>query len=73
MPKCCFSFTAFPLPVIVRTICLFENFEKLSTLLGFSKDILEWWVRVCCVHEFLVNVFSKMDGYSKIVYVVKSY
>ena len=49
----CFSFIAFSL--IVKTICLFDNFEKLSMLLGFSRDILEGWARVCCVHVFLVN------------------
>ena len=39
--KCFFSFTAFPHPVIVMTICLYDNFEKLCTLLGFSRDISE--------------------------------
>ena len=33
----CFSYIAYPLPVIVRRICLFDNFEKLSMLLGFSR------------------------------------
>ena len=32
-------FIACPLPVIVRRICLFENFEKLSLLLGFLRYI----------------------------------
>ena len=50
----CFSYTAYPLPVIVRTICLFDNFEKLSMLLGFSRDILEGWARGCCMRVFLV-------------------
>ena len=50
----CFSYIAYPLPVIVRKICLFDNFEKLSTLLGFSRYILEGWARGCCVHVFLV-------------------
>ena len=36
----CFSYTAYPLPVIVWRIYL-DNFEKLSMLLGFSRDILE--------------------------------
>ena len=39
--KCCFSYIAYPLPVIVKGICLFDNFEKLSMFLGFSRDILE--------------------------------
>ena len=52
VPKCCVSYTAFPLPVIVWRICLVDNFEKLSMLLGFSRDILEGWVRGCCVHGF---------------------
>ena len=51
----CFSYTAYPLPVIVWRICLFDNFEKLSMLLGFSRDILEGWARGCCVHVFLVK------------------
>ena len=54
MAKCCVFFIAFPLPVIVRTICLFDNFEKLSILFGFSRDILEGWARVCFVHVFLL-------------------
>ena len=49
-----FCYIAFPLLAIVRTICLFVNFEKLSILLGFSRDIVEGWARVCCVHVFLV-------------------
>ena len=32
-------FIAFTLPVIVRKICLIDNLEKLSTLLGFWGDI----------------------------------
>ena len=52
--KCCFSFTVFSFPLMVRKICLFDNFEKLFTLLVFSRDILEGWARVCCVHVFLV-------------------
>ena len=56
MAKYCVSFIALPLPVIVRTICLFDNFEKLSMLLGFSRDVLEGWARVCCVHVFLVYI-----------------
>ena len=54
MAKYCVLFIALPLPVIVRTICLFHNFEKLSMSLGFSKDVLEGWARGCCVHVFLV-------------------
>ena len=50
-----FSYIAFPLVVIIKTICLFDNFEKLSTLLGFSRDILEEWASVCCLHVFLVK------------------
>ena len=53
-------FIACPLPVIVRRICRFENFEKLSLLLGFSRDILEGWARVCCVHVFLVMFIPQM-------------
>ena len=34
----CFSYIAYPLPVIVRGIYLFDNFEKLSMLLGLSRD-----------------------------------
>ena len=30
MAKYCVFFIALPLPVIIRTICLFDNFEKLS-------------------------------------------
>ena len=45
----CISYIAYPLAVIVRRICLLDNFEKLSTLLGFSRDVLEG-----CVHIFLV-------------------
>ena len=37
----CGFFIAFTLLVIVRTICLFHSFEKLSILLGFSRDVLE--------------------------------
>ena len=50
-----FSYIAYPLPVIVRGICLFDNFEKLLMLLGLSRDILEGWARGYCVHVFLVN------------------
>ena len=32
-----FSYIAYPLPVIVRGVCLFDNFEKLSMLLGLSR------------------------------------
>ena len=35
----CFSYIAYPLPVIVRRICLFDNFEKLSMLLGLKGYI----------------------------------
>ena len=51
----CFSYVVYPLPVIVRRICLFDNFEKLSMLLGFSGDTLEGWARGCCMHVFLVR------------------
>ena len=37
----CFSYIAFPLLVVVRTIRLFDNFNKLSMLHGFSRDLLE--------------------------------
>ena len=37
----CFSYIAFPLLLVVRTICLFDNFNKLSMLHGFSKDLFE--------------------------------
>ena len=61
-----FSFTAFLLPVIVRTNRLFDNFEKLSTLFGSSGDILEGWARVCCVHVFLVPLrTTTLVGISK--------
>ena len=53
-----FSYIACPLPVIVRGICLFDNFEKLSMLLGLSRDILAGWARGCCVHVFLVILIS---------------
>ena len=52
----CFCYVAFRLLDIVMTICLFDNVEKLSMLLGFSRDIVEGWARVCCVHVFLVRV-----------------
>ena len=51
----CFSNIAHPLPVIVRKISLFDNFEKLSMLLGFWRDILEGWARGSGVHVFLVK------------------
>ena len=50
----CFSYIAYPLPVIVRGICLFDNFEKLSMSFGLSRDILERWARGCYVDVFLV-------------------
>ena len=50
----CFSYIAYPLPVIVRRICLFDNYEKLSMLHEFSREVLEGWARSCCVHVFLV-------------------
>ena len=53
---CRFFFIAYHLPVIVKRICLSDNFEKLSMLLGFSRDIMEGWVRGCCVHVFLVYI-----------------
>ena len=49
-----FCYIAFPFLAIVRTICLLDNFEKLSMLLGFLRDTVEGWARVCCVHVFLV-------------------
>ena len=52
-----FSYIVYPLPIIVRGICLFDNFEKLSMLLGLSRDILEEWVKGCCVHVFLVTLY----------------
>ena len=55
-----FSYIGYPLPVIVRGIYLFDNFEKLSMLLGLSRDILEGWARGCCVHVFLV-INSKIN------------
>ena len=39
--------------VVNRTTCLYDNFEKLSILLEFSIDILEGWVRICCLHLIL--------------------
>ena len=52
----CFSYIAYPLPVIVREICLFDNFEKLSMLLRLSRDMLEGWARSCSVHVFLASI-----------------
>ena len=54
-------FIVHPLPVIVRRICLFENFEKLTLLLGFLRDKLEGWARGCCVHIFLVELLDDVD------------
>ena len=34
----CFSYIAYPLPVIARGICLFDNFEKLSMLFGLVGE-----------------------------------
>ena len=55
----CFSYIACLLQVIVRTICPFENFEKLSMLLGFSRDILQGWdsgsLKYCMPCAILVN------------------
>ena len=65
MAKCCFSFTALPLAVIVGTICLFDNFEKLL-LRGFARGILEGWARVCCVHVFLVLHKAKLSKSLKV-------
>ena len=59
----CFSYTAYPLPVIVCRICLFDNFEKLSMLVGFSRDILKGWARGCCVHVILVMGMSWWRSY----------
>ena len=56
--KYCVFFIALPLSVIVRTICLLDNFEKFSMLLGFWRDVLEGWARVCCIHVFLVYKFK---------------
>ena len=36
----------FTLPVTVRMICRFDDFEKLSILLELSRNILEGWARV---------------------------
>ena len=64
MAKYCVLFIALPLPVIVRMICLFdsfekfEKFEKLSMLLGFSRDVLEGWGKVFCVHVFLALLIN---------------
>ena len=52
--KCCVFLILHVLPAIVRGICLFDNFEKLSMLLGVLRDILEGWARGSCVHVFLV-------------------
>ena len=49
-------FIVFSLLAILRTIDLFNSFGKLSMLLRFSRDIIEVWVRVCCVQVFLVNI-----------------
>ena len=49
----CFPYTAYPLPVTVW-ICVFDNFEQLSMLFGFLREILEGWARGC-VHVFLVS------------------
>ena len=58
-----FLYIAYPLPVLVRGICVFDNFEKLLMLLGLSRDILEGWARGCCVHVFLVlNIFFLLSS-----------
>ena len=63
-----FSYIAYRLPVIVRGICLFDNFEKLSMSLGLSEDILAGWARGCCVHVLLVLCTgSATTGYSELV------
>ena len=52
----CFFFLliAFTLPVIVMTICLFDNFEKLSILIKFFRGTLKVRARGCYVGVFLV-------------------
>ena len=40
--------------IFSSTICLFDNFEKLSTLVVFLRDILEGLWRDFYVHVFLV-------------------
>ena len=42
----------FTLPVAVRTICHFDDFEKLTILLQFSRNILEGWARVVAYTYF---------------------
>ena len=59
-------FIVFSLLAILRTIDLFNSFGKLSMLLRFSRDIIEVWVRVCCVHLFLVNIQKVMSETKKI-------
>ena len=57
----CFCYIADLLLVIARRTCLFDIFEKLSMLLGFSSDILEWWAKGCCVHVFLVINYNTTE------------
>ena len=45
-------FIIFTVPVKVRTICGFDNLEKLSTLLEFLRNILEGWARVVVYSYF---------------------
>ena len=66
----CFSYIAYPLPVIVRGIYLFDNFEKLSMLVGLLRDILEGWARGCCVHVFLV--VKSVNGQNEITNLYQS-
>ena len=52
---CGFLFIACPLPVIVRRICIFENFEKLSLCYLDSWEIY-WkggWGVVACMYFYL--------------------
>ena len=56
----------FTFPVTVRTICLFDNFEKLSILIEFSRDRLKVWARGCCARVFLVTQYKLGSGTRKI-------
>ena len=50
-----FSYIAYPLPVIVWRICLFNSFEKLSMLLGFLRyvgRVGEWLLHISSLESW---------------------
>ena len=55
----CFFLIVFTLPIIVRTICLFDNFEKLAILMEFSRDTLKGWARGRLLRMRIVGKLSK--------------